>query len=66
MIPPHNIARVRLEDLIEQILLSQTVTQADRYQVMLALLADAVSHTELILINRLLYGVRKGLLKLAD
>lgn len=56
--------RVPLEDLAGQILLSGRITPSNRHQLMLTLLADRVSEEECILIDRLFYGVRKGLLRL--
>lgn len=58
--------RIPLEDLVEQILMSRQITSPSRYQLMLALLADGLSEGERILIDRLLYGARKGLLLLVD
>ncbi|XGV99814.1 MAG: hypothetical protein ACAF41_12880 [Leptolyngbya sp. BL-A-14] len=56
--------RVPLEDLTGQILVSGRITPSNRYQLMLTLLADRVSEEEHIMIDRLFYGVRKGLLRL--
>ena len=56
----------RLEELAERALLSRQLTYGDRYQLMLTLLADVISEADLILIDRMLYGIRKGLLSLAD
>ena len=58
--------RVPLEDLVERILISRQITPLSRYQLMLVFLADGLGEGEHILIDRLLYGVRKGLLLVVD
>jgi hypothetical protein len=53
-----------LEDLMGQILSTGRITDAHRYQLMLTLIADGLNQEDCILLDRLFYGVRKGLLKL--
>ena len=60
------MARVCLEDMVGQILITGKITYLDRYNLMLALMADALEETDLLLIDRLLYGVRKGLIAVAE
>lgn len=57
---------IGLEDLVEQILLTRHITMSDRKNLMCALLQETLTETDLVLIDRLFYGIRKGLLKLAD
>lgn len=57
-------ARIPLEDLIGQILLAGRITDANRYQLMLALIGGGLNEEDCILLDRLFYGVRRGLLKL--
>ena len=45
---------------------SGCLTIADRYGLMAALLEDSLRDEELCIINRLLYGVRKGRISLVD
>jgi hypothetical protein len=55
---PNNI-----EELVLDILVCGKVSDINRYQLKNALLASALNEEEQVLINRVLYGVRKGLLK---
>ncbi|WP_242060495.1 hypothetical protein [Aerosakkonema funiforme] len=47
-------------------MVSGQMTRTDRYQIRSALLTDSLSESEQILINRLLYGIRHGLLRVVD
>lgn len=53
-----------LEDLMGQILSTGRITDVHRYQLMLTLIAGSLNQEDCILLDRLFYGVRKGLLKL--
>jgi hypothetical protein len=59
-----------IESLIYQIIVSRRITQSDRQQLRSilssALLEGSLSEAEHILIDRLLYGIRHGLLKMGD
>lgn len=57
---------IPLEILCGQIMVAGKMTISDRYQIRSALLNDALSEPEQILINRLLYGIRHGLLRIID
>ncbi|MFB2834631.1 hypothetical protein [Floridanema evergladense] len=57
---------ITLEALCGKIMVAGQITISDRYQIRSALLNDTLSEPEQILINRLLYGIRHGLLRIAD
>ena len=57
---------ISIESLSGHIMVSGQITRSDRYQIKAALLEDALSEADQILINRLLYGIRHGLLQLVD
>jgi hypothetical protein len=57
---------IPLETLCGQIMVAGKITVSDRYQIRSALLNDTLSEPEQILINRLLYGIRHGLLRIID
>ncbi|MFB2936346.1 hypothetical protein ACE1B6_13925 [Aerosakkonemataceae cyanobacterium BLCC-F154] len=57
---------VPIENLCGQIMASGKITVSDRYQIRSALLDDTLTEPEQILINRLLYGIRHGLLRIID
>lgn len=57
---------ISIETLCGQIMVSGRITVTDRYQIRTAILEDALSEPEQILINRLLYGIRHGLLRVID
>lgn len=57
---------IPIEALCGQIMVAGKITISDRYQIRSALLNDALSEPEQILINRLLYGIRHGLLRIID
>ncbi|MEB3178047.1 MAG: hypothetical protein VKL59_03255 [Nostocaceae cyanobacterium] len=51
-----------IEELVQDIFVCRKVTDTDRSQLKKLLLSTTLSEEEHILIDRLLYGVRKGLL----
>jgi len=55
-----------IDTLVNQILFSRNVTQADRSSLQAALLNHSLSPDEQILVDRVLYGVRHGLLRAED
>lgn len=57
---------VPIESLCGQIMVAGKISISDRYQIRSALLNDTLSEPEQILINRLLYGIRHGLLRIID
>jgi hypothetical protein len=64
-------AQVRLipgavSDLFAQVSRSGKITLADRYGLMAALLEDSISEEERHSIDRLLYALRRGRMKLVD
>ncbi|WP_432810044.1 hypothetical protein [Pantanalinema sp. GBBB05] len=56
----------RLEELVEQIVLSRRITLSQRQRLQSVLLADPLSPADLVLLDRLLYGVRRGILQVVD
>lgn len=55
-----------IETLSGQIMVSGRMTITDRYRIRAALLEDSISEADQVLINRLLYGIRHGLLRIVD
>lgn len=55
-----------IEQLVERVILSRRLTRTDRCQLMLNLLTASLSQEELVLVDRILYGVRKGLLRIVE
>lgn len=55
-----------LEELFGQIMFSSVVTRQDRQQLRAAILGGPLSEDEQAIINRLLYNVRRGWVRLAD
>lgn len=55
-----------MEALSGQIMVSGRMTIADRYQIRSALLNNSLSEADQVIVNRLLYGVRHGLVRLVD
>jgi hypothetical protein len=51
--------------LVEQVLIGRTVTQTHRLYLQQALLEQTLTTGELILLDRLLYGVRRGILRMS-
>lgn len=56
---------IPLEELFGRVLSSGQLTIQDRIRLKAVLLNDSLSENHLQIINRLLYGVRRGFLKLA-
>lgn len=57
---------IPIETLCGQIMAAGKISVSDRYQIRSALLDDTLSEPEQILINRLLYGIRHGLLRVIE
>jgi hypothetical protein len=55
-----------LEELFGQIMFSSVVTRNDRSQLRSALLERTLNEDEYAIINRLLYNVRRGWVKIID
>ena len=55
-----------LEELFGQVMFSSVVTSNDRKVIRSALLAGCLTEDEKAIINRLLYNVRRGWVKLVD
>lgn len=54
---------VNIEELIQDIFVCRRITDTDRSQLKNLLLTSSLSQQDHILLDRLLYGVRKGLVK---
>ncbi|CBN55711.1 MULTISPECIES: hypothetical protein [Kamptonema] len=54
------------DKLVERILSSGQLSRMDRQQLKLVLLDDSINEKELVLIERVIDGVRKGLLDIVD
>ena len=54
------------DKLVERILSSGQLSRIDRQQLKFALLDDSINEKELVLIERVIDGVRKGLLDIVD
>ncbi len=63
---PHFVAGIDLEELVSEALISRRLTMGDRLKLMHAFLQDALSEADLVLVDRLLYGVRRGILHLTE
>ena len=61
-----NTSPVSLEELFGQVMFSNVVTQVDRQQLKAAILKETLSEDEQAIINRLLYNVRRGWVKLVE
>jgi hypothetical protein len=55
-----------LEELFGQVMFSSVVTRHDRRQLRSALLERTLNEDEYAIINRLLYNVRRGWVKIVD
>lgn len=58
--------QVTLEELFGQIMFSSVVTQNDRQHIRAAILGNNLSEDEKAIINRLLYNVRRGWVRIVD
>lgn len=54
------------EQLVEQILSSGQLSRAQRYKLKTTLLDSSISEEKLLLIEKVIEGVRKGLLEVVD
>lgn len=63
---PHFGSGIDLEELVSEALISRQLTMSDRLKLMHIFLQEALSETDLVLIDRLIYGVRRGILRLTD
>jgi hypothetical protein len=61
---PKQQSPTSLEDLFGQVLLSGLLTPIDRLRIRAVLLNESISEEHHAIINRLLYGVRRGFIKL--
>lgn len=58
--------QLTLEELFGQVMFSSVVTADNRQQLRSAILGGSLSEDEQAIINRLLYNVRRGWVKLVD
>ncbi len=58
-----NSTPTTIESLVEQILITRQISSIHYEQIQLILLYDAVSDQEKTLIDRVLYGIRHGLVR---
>ena len=63
---PNYLYQVTLEELYGQVMFSNIVTRRDRQMLKDALLKESLSENEHDIINRLLYNVRRGWVRLVD
>jgi hypothetical protein len=61
-----SLSQMTLEELFGQIMFSSVVTRNDRSQLRSALLERTLNEDEYAIINRLLYNVRRGWVKIID
>ncbi|MGL5063304.1 MAG: hypothetical protein ACRC62_25265 [Microcoleus sp.] len=59
-------SQITLEELFGQVMFSSVVTRHDRRQLRAALLGGGLNEDEYAIINRLLYNVRRGWVKIVD
>jgi len=64
--PPVKLLPTALYELFATASVSGSLTLADRYGLMAALLEESLLDEELCVINRLLYAVRQGRIALVD
>jgi hypothetical protein len=62
----HNRPTVSLEELYGQVMFSNSLTHADRHHLKNLLLRESLSNSEMAIIDRLLYNVRRGWLQVTD
>lgn len=55
-----------VQDLSGEILFSRKISRQEEYRLRSALLQQSLSEDDRILIDRVFYGIRKGLLKVVD
>ncbi|MCY7383605.1 MULTISPECIES: hypothetical protein [Microcoleus] len=61
-----SVSQMTLEELFGQVMFSSVVTRHDRRQLRSALLERTLNDDEYAIINRLLYNVRRGWVKIVD
>ncbi|NJK65623.1 MAG: hypothetical protein HC789_17455 [Microcoleus sp. CSU_2_2] len=61
-----SVSQMTLEELFGQVMFSSVVTRHDRRQLRSALLERNLNEDEYAIINRLLYNVRRGWVKIVD
>lgn len=61
-----SISQITLEELFGQVMFSSVVTRNDRQQLRAALLGGGLNDDEHAIINRLLYNVRRGWVRIID
>ena len=61
-----SVSQMTLEELFGQVIFSSVVTRHDRRQLRSALLERTLNDDEYAIINRLLYNVRRGWVKIID
>ena len=61
-----SLSQMTLEELFGQVMFSSVVTRHDRRQLRSALLERTLNEDEYAIINRLLYNVRRGWVKIVD
>lgn len=61
-----SVSQMTLEELFGQVMFSSVVTRHDRRQIRSALLERTLNDDEYAIINRLLYNVRRGWVKIID
>jgi hypothetical protein len=59
-------SQLTLEELFGQVMFSSIVTRNDRKQIRSALLGGGLNEDEHAIINRLLYNVRRGWVRIVD
>ncbi|MEZ2236427.1 hypothetical protein [Microcoleus sp.] len=60
------VSQMTLEELFGQVMFSSVVTRHDRRQLRSVLLERTLNEDEYAIINRLLYNVRRGWVKIID
>ena len=63
---PTYLYQVTLEELYGQVMFSNIVTRTDRQMIRAALLKDSLSEDEHDIINRLIYNVRRGWVRMVE
>lgn len=61
-----NLLPTALSDLFAQVTSSGNITLADRYGLKAAILENSLSEEEQTILDRLLYGVRRGRLQMVN
>ncbi len=61
-----NRSKLSLEELYGQAMFSTVLTASDRQKIKNLLLGESLSHSEMLIIDRLIYNVRQGWLHLTD